>query len=185
MIRIHPPEISRVPIAICLGMAGLAVVLVSGCATTKDLDTLRAQLSDQVTAVRNDAAQSRQAVDTLRTDVTLLKSLGVVVDSLKSRLDGVQTTLQGLQAESESHRTILGNLRGDFKEFRVAHEGVAKETDRLRMSVGSLEQGMMHQLQMEVTLARERIKQLEQVIESLQKSGPAEKGKEGTATPKL
>jgi hypothetical protein len=44
---------------------------------------------------------------------------------------------------------------------------------------------MMHQLQMEVTLSRERIKQLEQVIESLQKSSPAEQGKEGTATPKL
>ncbi len=185
MTQIHPPEISRVPVAMCLGMVGLAAVLVSGCVTTKDLDALRAQLNDQVTAVRNDAAQSRHAVDALRTDMTLLKSLGVVVDSLKSRLDGVQTTLQGLQAESESHRTILGNLRVDFKEFRVAHEGVAKETDRLRMSVGSLEQGMMHQLQMEVTLARERIKQLEQVIEGLQKSGPTEKGKEGTAMPKL
>lgn len=93
--------------------------------------------------------------------------------------------MQGLQTESDSHRTTLGNLRVDFKEFRVAHEGVVKETDRLRMSVGSLEQGMMHQLQMEVTLSRERIKQLEQVIESLQKNSPAEKGKEGTATPKL
>lgn len=107
------------------------------------------------------------------------------MDSLKSRLDVAQATLQGLQTESDSHRTILGNLRVDFKEFRVAHEGVARETDRLRMSVGSLEQGMMHQLQMEVTLARERIKQLEQVIESLQKSGPADKGREGTAPPKL
>jgi hypothetical protein len=36
---------------------------------------------------------------------------------------------------------------------------------------------MMHQLQMNVTLARERIKQLEQMIESLQKSVPAEMGK--------
>lgn len=61
--------------------------------------------------------------------------------------------------------------RADFKEFRVA----------LRLCVGSLEPGMMHQLQMNVTLARERIKQLEQMIESLQKSVPAEMGKEGTA----
>ena len=53
------------------------------------------------------------------------------------------------------------------------------------MSVGSLEQGMLHQLQIEVTLARERIKQLEQVIESLQKTAPVEKGKEGAASPKL
>ncbi len=164
---------------------GLVAALISGCATTKDLDTLRAQVNDQVAVVRSDAAQSRQAVDALRTDVTLLKSLGVAVDSLKSRLDGMQTTVQALQTEAESHRTTLGNLRVDFKEFRVAHEGVAKETDRLRMSVGSLEQGMMHQLQMEVTLARERIKQLEQVIESLQRSGPAEKGKEGPSAPKL
>lgn len=171
--------------AIPWGVVGLIAVLTSGCATTKDLDTLRAQVNDQVAAVRSDAAQSRQAVEALKTDVVLLKSLGIAVDSLKSRLDGVQTTVQWLQTEAESHRTTLGNLRVDFKEFRVAHEGVAKETDRLRMSVVSLEQGMMHQLQMEVTLARERIKQLEQVIESLPKSGPVDKGKEGSAVPKL
>jgi chromosome segregation ATPase len=166
-------------------MVGLIIVFSAGCATTKDLDTLRGQVNDQVAAVRSEASQSRQAVDALKADVTLLKSLGVAVDSLKSRLDSQQTTVQALQTEAESHRTTLGNLRVDFKEFRVAHEGVAKETDRLRMSVGSIEQGMMHQLQMEVTLARERIKQLEQVIESLQRSGPAEKGKEGTPAPKL
>jgi len=131
------------------GLVGLAVLLAPGCASTKDLDTLRAQLNDQVAAVRSDAAQSRQAVDALKTDVVLLKSLGVTVDSLKSRVDVTQATLQGLQTESDSHRTILGNLRVDFKEFKVGQEGVAKETDRLRMSVSSLEQGMMHQLQMD------------------------------------
>lgn len=168
-----------------LSMLWLAMLLVSGCATTKDLDTLRVQVNDQMTTVRTEAAQSRQAVDALKTDVSLLKSLGVAVDSLKSRLDVAQASLQGLQTESDSHRTTLGNLRVDFKEYRVAHEAVAKETDRLRMSVGSLEQGMLHQLQMEVTLARERIKRLEQVIESLRKSAPVEKGKEGPAPPKL
>ena len=168
-----------------MGVLWLAMLLVSGCATTKDLDTLRAQLNDQMTTVRSDAAQSRQAVDALKTDVSLLKSLGVAVDSLKSRLDVAQASLSSLQTESDSHRTTLGNLRVDFKEYRAAHEAVARETDRLRMSVGSLEQGMLHQLQMEVTLARERIKQLEQVIESLQKISPAEKGKEGAASPKL
>jgi exonuclease VII large subunit len=146
---------------------------------------LRTQLNDQVAAVRSDAVQSRQAVDALKTDVVLLKSFGVAVDSLKNRVDVSQAMLQGLQTGSDPHRTTLDNLRVDFKEFRVAHEGIAKETDRLRMSVGSLEQGMMHQLQMDVTLSRERIKQLEQVIESLQKKRPVEKSKEGTATPKL
>lgn len=164
-------------------IVGLTLVLSSGCATTKDLDSLRAQINEQVAAVRTDAAQSRQAVEELKADVILLKSLGVAVDSLKNRLDGVQTTVQGLQSESESHRTTIGNLRVDFKEFRVAHEGVAKETERLRMSVGSLEQGMMHQLQMEVTLARERIKQLEQMMENLQKTAPAQK--EGETAPRL
>lgn len=168
-----------------LSAALAGMVLVAGCATTQDLDQLRAQVNDQISAVRSDAAQSRQAVDALKTDVTLLKSLGVAVDSLKSRLDGLQSTVQALQTEAESHRTTLGNLRVDFKEFKVAQEGVAKETDRLRMSVGSLEQGMMHQLQMEVTLARERIKQLEQMIESLQKSVPPEKGKDGSTAPRL
>ncbi len=164
----------------------LAVVSTTGCATTKDLDVLRAQVNDQVSVIRTEGTQSRQIVEGLKTDVTLLKSLGVAVDSLKSRLDGMQSTVQALQNEAESHRTTIGNLRLDFKEFKVAHEGVAKETDRLRLSVGSLEQGMLHQLQMEVTLARERIKQLEQVIESLQKSGPMERGKQERSTaPKL
>lgn len=185
MIHGHPSKNRSASDFIRWGLVSLAVPLALGCATTRDLDMLRAQLNDQVAAARNDAAQSRQAVDALKTDVILLKSLGVAVDSLKSRLDVAQATVQGLQTESDSHRTTLGNLRVDFKEFRVAHEGVAKETDRLRMSVGSLEQGMVHQLQIEVTLARERIKQLEQVIESLQKSGPANTGKEGIAPPKL
>jgi chromosome segregation ATPase len=149
-----------------------------GCATTKDLDTVRSQLSDQIAAVRAESTKSSQAVESLRTDVSLLKSLAVAVDSMKGRLEGMQTALQGMQSEAESHRTGLANLRGDFREFRVAHEGVARETDRLRMSVGSIEQGMMHQLQMEVNLSRERIKQLEQVIESLQKPSPP-KEKEG------
>jgi chromosome segregation ATPase len=168
-----------------LPLALVGMVLIAGCATTKDLDQLRAQVNDQLAVVQRDAAQSRQAVDALKTDVTLLKSLGVAVDSLKSRLDGLQATIHALQTEAESHRTTLGNLRVDFKEFKAAHEGVAKETDRLRMSVGSLEQGMMHQLQMEVTLARERIKQLEQMIEKLQKAIPPEQGKDGSAVPRL
>ncbi len=163
-----------------LGIGLLALLLSSfGCATTKDLDLVRSQLSDQITAIRAESAKSSQAVETLRTDVSLLKSLAVAVDSIKGRVDGMQTSLQGLQSEAESHRTALGNLRGDFREFKVAHEGVARETDRLRISVGSIEQGMMHQLQMEVNLARERIKQLEQVIESLQKPSPTPKEKEG------
>lgn len=177
--RSSPPKL------LLWGLWGCVAVLASGCATTKDLDTLRAQVMDQVAAVRSDAAQSRQAVELLKTDVVLLKSLGVAVDTLRSRLDAVQMTGQALQTEVETHRAMLNNFRVDFKEFRVAHEGVAKETDRLRMSVGSLEQGMLHQLQTEITLARERIKQLEQVIENLQKTSPAEKGKEGTAPPKL
>ena len=157
MAQVHPSKSSPVPGAIRWGLVGLAVLLAPGCATTKDLDTLRAQLNDQVAVVQSDAAQSRQAVDALKTDVTLIKSIGVAVDSLKSRFDAAQAALQG----------------------------VTKETERLRMSIGSVEQGMMHQLQMEMMLARERIKQLEQIIESLQKSNPAEKDKEGTATPKL
>jgi hypothetical protein len=51
------------------------------------------------------------------------------------------------------------------------------------MSVGSIEQGMIHQLQTEVSLARERIKQLEQVIERLQKATP--QAKERVRPPKL
>jgi chromosome segregation ATPase len=165
-----------------LGVVTLLALMAAGCATTKDLNTLRAQLSEEVAAVRMEAAQSRQNVEALKTDVTLLKSLGIAVDTMKGRLDGLQATVQGLQTEAESHRATLTSLRDDFKAVKVAHEGVARETDRLRMSVGSIEQGMIHQLQTEVTLARERIKQLEQVIESLQKAPP--QAKEGLRPPK-
>ena len=157
MTPVHPSKNSPLSCAIGWGLVGLVLLLALGCATTKDLDTLKAQLNDQVAAARSDAAQSRQAVEALNADIMLLKSLGGAVDSLKIRFDAAQATLQG----------------------------VTKETDRLRMSVGSLELGLMHQLQMEVTLAQERIKQLEQHIENLQKISPTEKGKEGAATPKL
>jgi outer membrane murein-binding lipoprotein Lpp len=167
------------------GLALVGMVVITGCVTTKDLDQLRTYVNNQVSVIRNDTAQSRQAVEALKVDVTLLKSLGIAVDSLKSQLEGMQATIQALQTDMESHRTTLDDLRIDFKEFKVAHEGVAKETDRLRMSVVSLEQGMMHQLQIEVTLARERIKQLEHMIERLQQATPPEKEKEGSAAPKL
>lgn len=119
----------------------------------------------------------------MKSDVALLKSLGVAVDTMKGRIDGIQTVLQGLQTEAESHRTAISVIRGDFREFKVAHEAVAKETDRLRGVVGSIEQGMIYQLQVEVNLARERIKQLEQIIESLQKQ--TLQPKEGGSPPKL
>ncbi len=183
MTQIYPSESSPVPGVIRWGFVGVVVLLVSGCASTKDLDTLRTQLNDDMAAVRSDTAQSRQAVDALKTDVMLLKSLGVAVDSLKGRLDLAQATLQGMQAESDFQRTILGNLRVDFKEFRVVQEGVAKETDRLRMSVSSVEQGLMHQLQIEVKLYQEQIQQLEQVMESLKKSSSAGKIKEVAVMP--
>lgn len=160
-----------------LGMVAAVILTASGCATTKDLNILRAQMSDQVAAVRNDVVQSLQDVEGLKTDITSPKSLGMAPDQIKGRFDGLQTTLQSLQTEAESYRVTLKNLRGDFNGFKAAQEGLVLETNRLRRSVGSIEQGMLHQLQFEVTLARGRIKQLEHVIDSLQK--PVPPGKEG------
>lgn len=156
MTQARPTNNRSVPGASCWTLAGLAILVAPGCATTKDLDALQTQLSEQVAAVRVEAAQSRQAVETLKMDILLLKSLGIAVDNLKNRFDATQTTLQG----------------------------VAKETDRLHTNVGALDQGITHQLQMEMTLARERVKQLEQLIESLKKSGLVEKDKDGTLMPK-
>lgn len=93
-----------------------SALLSTGCATTKNLDTFQVQ--------RYGAAQSHQAVDVLKTEVVLLKSLRVVVDILKGRFDGVQTALQ---SEVESHRTAFSNLRVNFKEFKVAHENAPTE----------------------------------------------------------
>lgn len=163
----------------------ISMVFSSGCATSRELEALRSQLGDQITMLRSDVGQARQSVEALRTDVTLLKSLGVALEALKGRVDGMQASLQSLQSEAETHRATLNNLRGDFREFKVAHEGIAKETDRLRTAVGSIEAGMIHQLQVEVNLARERIKQLEQVMETLQKTTPPAKEKEGAPMPKL
>lgn len=52
-------------------------------------------MSEEIPAVRNKAVQSRQSVEALKTDVTLLKSLGVAVDAMKGRLDGLQATVTG------------------------------------------------------------------------------------------
>lgn len=156
MTQVHSAIGRAVSHALGWSLAGLAILLASGCATTKDLETVQAQLSEQVATARTEAAQSRQAVEAVKSDILLLKSLGIAVDNLKARLDASQGTLQG----------------------------VAKETDRLRLSVGSLEQGLLHELHMEMTLARERVKQLEQLLDSMKKSGLAEKDKEGATTPK-
>lgn len=56
---------------------------------------LRGKMSEEIPAVRNKAVQSRQSVEALKTDVTLLKSLGVAVDAMKGRLDGLQATVTG------------------------------------------------------------------------------------------
>ncbi|MGQ0694484.1 MAG: hypothetical protein ACT4OL_02775, partial [Nitrospiraceae bacterium] len=78
-------------------MVAAVILTASGCATTKDLNILRAQMSDQVAAVRNDVVQSLQAVEGLKTDLTSPKFLGMAPDQLKGRFDGLQTTLQSLQ----------------------------------------------------------------------------------------
>lgn len=166
-----------------VSLLGLASLLLSGCVTSRDLQELRTDMSNQLSAMRTDMAQVRQGLEATKADVALLRSLGVAMDAMKGRLDGIQTTVQGLQTEAESYRTAISTIRGDLREFKVAHEAVAKETDRLREVVGSLEQGMIFQLQVEVNLARDRIKQLEQIIESLQRQTPPPR--EGTSQPKL
>ncbi|WP_447862953.1 hypothetical protein [Nitrospira calida] len=165
-----------------LSILSFTCLLLFGCVTPRDLQEIRTDVSNQLSVLRTDIAQVRQGLETTKADVALLRSLGMVVDAMKGRLDGIQTTVQGLQTESESHRTAISTIRGDFREFKVAHEAVAKETDRLRGVVGSLEQGMIFQLQVEVNLARDRIKQLEQIIENLQRQTPP---KEGASQPKL
>lgn len=39
--------------------------------------------------VRSDVGQARQSVEALRTDVTLLKSIGVALEAVKGRVDGI------------------------------------------------------------------------------------------------
>jgi len=160
-----------------LAAVWLASMVVGGCATSKDVDTLREETSGQVSSVRGDVAQTRQSVDAVKADVaqtkqsldavkadvaqtkqTLeavkadvaqVKSLGVMVNSLKSRLDSMQSTVLGLQTETETQRATL-----------------------------------IHQLQVEVTLARERVVQMEELIDQLQKEVPPLRGQEGRAIPR-
>jgi chromosome segregation ATPase len=139
----------------------LVSMAATGCATSKDVDALRAEASDQIATVRSDVAQTRQAVEAVKADmaqtrqaveavkadVAQVKSLGAAVDSLKGRLDNVQLTVQGLQTEAETQRTA-----------------------------------QLRQFQVEVALARERIKQMEQLIEDLQKTIPSPRKQEGGTT---
>jgi outer membrane murein-binding lipoprotein Lpp len=141
----------------------LVSMVATGCATSKDVDALRVEMNDQVATIRSDAAQTRQGVEAvkvdaaqtrrdveaLKADVVQVKSLGVAINSLKSRLDSVQSTVQGLQMEAGTQRTTL-----------------------------------MHQLQAEVTLARERIRQAEELIDQLQKGALAASSQERGATPR-
>ena len=137
-----------------LPLSGILLVsmVATGCATSKDVDALRAEINDQVVSIRSDtaktrqgveavkvdAAQTRRDVDAVKADVAQVKALGATVSSLKNRLDSVQSTVQGLQTESGAQRTTL-----------------------------------MHQLQLDVMLARERIKQAEELLDQLQKAALA------------
>ena len=150
------------------GILSLAVIwlvsmVATGCATSKDVNALRAEVNDQVATIRSDAAQTRQGVEAVKVDaaqtrrdveavkadLVQVKSLGVAVNSLKSRLDGVQSTVQELRTETGTQRTTL-----------------------------------IQQLQVEVTLARERIKQAEELIDQLKKGALAARWQEGGTTPR-
>lgn len=115
------------------------LLLLVGCATRGDLDAVRVEVTSQVSSLRNDLDQTRQNLDTIKTDIALLKTLGVTLETLRGRVETMQDTVTSLQTEADSHRNLLGTLHGDVREVKVAHEGVARETDRLRVAVGSLE----------------------------------------------
>jgi chromosome segregation ATPase len=160
-----------------LAVISLVSMVATGCATSKDVNALRAEVNNQVATIRSDVAQTRQGVEAVKVDaaqtrrdveavrvdatqtrrdveavkadVVQVKALGVAVNSLKSRLDGVQWTVQELQTEAGTQRTTL-----------------------------------IQQLQVEVTLARERIKQAEELIDQLKKGALAARWQEGGTTPR-
>ncbi len=146
-----------------LAVIWLVSMAATGCATNKDVDALRAEVDDQVATIRSDtvqtrqgveamkvdAAQTRRDVEAVKADVVQVKALSVAVNSLKSRLDSVQSTVQELQTDAGTQRTTL-----------------------------------IQQLQVEVTLARERIKQAEDLIDQLKKGALAARWQDGGTTPR-
>lgn len=204
----------------CAGWVTL-LLLVTGCATPRDLEELRSDVRAQVTAsqsrmdselgttknqldavarkvgsleekvdelrtiqqasvaeVRQDMKVAiedfqqqvaalekvRQQLEDVRTDVALLKPLGMALDSVQERIEATQGIVESLKQEAQTHQTSIAQLAGDVQAVHDAQAKITQETERLSLVVKEVGEGVIERLRMEMNFARDRVKQLEQVL---------------------
>lgn len=134
----------------------------SGLATIRqEMKSSLSRLQDQVAEL----SQVRQELEAVRADIALLKPLGMALDAVQERLDAANAVIASLQTETEKHRTLLEGLEGKVQDIHALQEHISQETQQLRDLVQLIEQGVIHRLQIEVNLARDRIHQLQQVLD--------------------
>lgn len=130
------------------------------------------RLREQVTAL----GKLREDLENVRADVALLKPLGMVLDSVQERLEATHGVIEKLKAEAQTHQAAIAKLEGNIQDVQALQEEIAKETQRVEAVIGEIGEGIIERLRMEMTFAKDRIQQLEQVLNQF----PVGKDRENT-----
>jgi chromosome segregation ATPase len=201
---------------------GVLVLLVTGCASTKELHKLETQLEHQlqethqqieqqrarhsqdlqvveqgVQAVRQDLRQlsaqhqvqfsEAQAqvnsglkrldqqgdalekvwreLENVRTDMSRLKPLRRVLDQVQEQLETTDGVINALKTDTAAQKATISKLEGSMLDIQALQKHLQGATDRLRAVVGEIGEGMVQRLKLEMRYARDRLYQLEQVLD--------------------
>lgn len=146
----------------------LCTLVIVGCATRGDIREVRSDLEGQLSETQKALDQLNRELENMKADITLLKSLGVAVENTQEQVKTTQIALKSLETEAGTHQSAIEDLSGQVQNFKSSQEGLKRETARLRALVAIMEKEMIEQLQTEVNLTRQRLRQLEGVIKRIE-----------------
>lgn len=106
-------------------------------------------------------------LENVRTDVSLLKPLGIALDKVQERLETAHGVLKALKAETAAQRETVSTLEGNVQDIQALQEYLQSATERLRAVVGEIGEEIVQRLNLEMNYARDRLHQLEQVLDRL------------------
>lgn len=129
-------------------------------AVRKDVDTALTQLDEH----RATLTKVRQELERVRTDLALLKPLGIALENVQARLDTTHSLVNALKAETESQRETIAQLGEEVQDVRAAQEAIQQETEHVKAVVEEIGAELVQRLRLELNYARERLHQLEQVL---------------------
>ncbi len=158
-------EVGRIGYVILVVLCTLVIV---GCATRGDIREVRSDLEGQLSETQKALDQLNRELENMKADITLLKSLGVAVENTQEQVKTTQIALKSLETEAGTHQSAIEDLSGQVQNFKSSQEGLKRETARLRALVAIMEKEMIEQLQTEVNLTRQRLRQLEGVIKRIE-----------------